>query len=92
MAGLTVYLVYFGYLLLTAAALGRSGNSDAARLGTGLLAGLVGTAAANFFYLTMQFPYFFVVALIVVAGARLYAPVRQAQRAAGHPPATTLAT
>ena len=35
----------------------------------------MGTAAANFFYLTMTLEYFFVVALLAVAGAALFAPV-----------------
>jgi hypothetical protein len=55
-----------------------------------MVAALAGTAAANFFYLTMQFAYFFVVALLVVAGAYLYAPAVERVRA---PSATsTLAT
>ena len=37
--------------------------------------------AANFFYLTMSFDYFYAVVLLVVAGAALYAPARAEQRA-----------
>ncbi|MGZ4480889.1 MAG: O-antigen ligase family protein [Gaiellales bacterium] len=90
MVGLCVYLVYFGHLLANAAALGHSADVEAARIGQGLLAALVGTAAANFFYLTMQFPYFFVVAMLVVGGALLYAPRHAEQRAPLGAPAGTL--
>jgi hypothetical protein len=82
MAGLCVYLVWFAYLMLTAAAVGRSADEDAARFGSGMLAALAATAAANFFYLTMQFSYFFVLAMLVVSGALLFAPARSSRRAA----------
>jgi hypothetical protein len=57
-----------------------------------MLAAIVGTAAANFFYLTMSFPYFFVMVLLTIAGAALYAPKRAPQRTATPEPAGTLAT
>jgi hypothetical protein len=82
MAGLCVYLAWFGYLTLSAAAVGRSSDEDAARFGSGMLAALAATAAANFFYLTMQFSYFFVLAMLVVSGALLFAPARVPRRAA----------
>jgi len=92
MAGLCVYLVYFAYLMLSALALSRSAVPYASQLGGGLVAALAGTAAANFFYLTMHFPYFFVVAVIVVAGVALYVPARQRAPQRGAPaPASTLA-
>lgn len=75
MVGLTVYLAYFGWLLANALAFRRSADPDAARIGDGLLAAMLGTAAANFFYLTMQFSYFFVVAALAVSGAMLFGPV-----------------
>jgi O-antigen ligase len=90
MAGLCVYLAWFAYLTLTAAAVGRSTDEDAARFGSGMLAALVGTAAANFFYLTMQFSYFFMLAMLIVSGALLFAPARVAQRAAVPAAAGTL--
>jgi hypothetical protein len=90
MAGLCVYLAWFAYLTLNAAAVGRSADEDAARFGSGLLAALVATAAANFFYLTMQFSYFFVLAMLVVSGALLFAPARVPQRAAVPATAGTL--
>ena len=90
MAGLCVYLVWYAYLTLSAAAIGRSSDEDAARFGSGLLAALAGTAAANFFYLTMQFSYFFVVAMLVVSGALLFAPARVRERAVAPVPAGTL--
>jgi O-Antigen ligase len=76
LVGMAVYLVYFGYLLASAAAIRRSADRDISRLGDGLLAALVATAAANLFYLTMTFDYFFAVALLAVAGAALFGPVR----------------
>ena len=90
MAGLCVYLVWFAYLMLNAAAVGRSLDEDAARFGSGMLAALAATAAANFFYLTMQFSYFFVLAMLVVSGALLFAPERSLQRAAAPAVAGTL--
>ena len=91
MIGLTVYLAYFGYTVLSAATMRRSESDYAARLGTGMLAAIVGTAAANFFYLTMSFPYFFVMVLLTIAGAALYAPKRAPERTAAPEPAGTLA-
>jgi hypothetical protein len=82
MVGLCVYLVWFAYLLLNAAAVGRSEDDWAARFGSGLVAALAGTAAGNFFYLTMQFAYFFVVALLVVGAAMLFAPAPARERVA----------
>jgi O-antigen ligase len=90
MVGLVVYLVWFAYLTLSAVAIGRSNDEDAARFGSGLLAALAGTAAANFFYLTMQFSYFFVVAMLVVSGALLFAPARVAERRVARGAAGTL--
>jgi O-antigen ligase len=79
--GLAVYLAYFSYLLASADAIRRSSDSDISRLGHGLLAALVATAAANIFYLTMTFDYFFAVALLAVAGAAMFGPARAAARA-----------
>jgi O-antigen ligase len=55
----------------------RRGDPDEERAGPladGLLAALLGTMAANVFYLTMQFYYFYALVLVVVAAAELYAP------------------
>lgn len=83
--GLLVWLVFLRYLfvrLLAARRLGRLldriGDPEGPRvrpLAYGLTAALVGTIAANFFYLTMQFYYFyafvaFALALPVVFGRR----------------------
>jgi hypothetical protein len=81
LVGLAVYLAYFGYLLASADAIRRSSDSDLSRLGQGLLAALVATAAANIFYLTMTFDYFFAVALLAVAGAAMFGPARAPARA-----------
>ena len=86
LVGLAVYLVYFGYLLASAAAIRRSADTDISRLGQGLLAALVATAAGNLFYLTMTFDYFFAVALLAVAGAAMFGPARVP--ALGRAPAT----
>ncbi len=92
MVGLTVYLAYFGYVVLSALAMRRSQNEWAMRLGAGMTAAIAATAAANFFYLTMQFGYFFAVVMLTVAGAVLYAPARAAEPGPETAPAGTLAT
>jgi hypothetical protein len=76
MVGFTLYLVYFLYLVANAYRMRMAADPDIARFGWGILAGLAGTAAANLFYLTMSLEYFFVVALLAVAGAALFAPER----------------
>jgi hypothetical protein len=72
--GFTLYLVYFAWLLGNALRLRLAADPDIGRFGWGLAAALAGTAAANLFYLTMTLEYFFVVALLAVAGAALFAP------------------
>jgi hypothetical protein len=78
--GFALYVAYVAYLV-AAAARGRDADDrDVARLAAGLVAAIVATAVANLFYLTMQFDYFFAVALIAVACAAL-APARARGRA-----------
>jgi O-antigen ligase len=72
--GFTLYLVYFAWLLGNALRLRLAADPDIGRFGWGIAAALAGTAAANLFYLTMTLEYFFVVALLAVAGAALFAP------------------
>jgi O-antigen ligase len=72
--GFTLYLVYFAWLVANALRSRLAADPDIARIGWGLAAALVGTAAANLFYLTMTLEYFFVVALLAVAAAALFAP------------------
>ena len=72
--GFTLYLGYFVWLLGNALRTRLAADPDIARFGWGLAAALAGTAAANLFYLTMTLEYFFVVALLAVAGAALFAP------------------
>jgi O-Antigen ligase len=74
LVGFSLYLVYFFWLLGNALRLRLAADPDIARFGWGLAAALAGTAAANLFYLTMTLEYFFVVALLAVAGAALFAP------------------
>jgi O-antigen ligase len=69
-----LFLLYLFRRLGTLRAIGRGlaevGDPVAARLrplAWGLTAALVGTMAANFFYLTMQFYYFFALALLILA-------------------------
>ena len=84
--GLVVWLVFLRYVFVRLVAARRLGrlldgirDEEGARvrpLAWGLTAALVGTMAANFFYLTMQFYYFYVflallLALPVVFGPRL---------------------
>jgi hypothetical protein len=83
--GLLVWIVFLRYVFVRLRAarllgrlLGRLGDPNGAQvrpLAYGLTAALVGTIAANFFYLTMQFYYFyallaFALALPVVFGSR----------------------
>jgi len=74
--GFSLYLVYFAWLVANSARMRLAADPDISRFGWGILAGLAGTAAANLFYLTMSLEYFFVVALLAVAGAALFAPER----------------
>ncbi|HET7573254.1 MAG TPA: O-antigen ligase family protein [Gaiellaceae bacterium] len=77
LVGLLVYLVFVRYLFvrLTAARrlgrlLDRLGDPEARRvrpLAWGMTAALAGTIAANFFYLTMQFYYFYAFAALLLA-------------------------
>jgi O-antigen ligase/polysaccharide polymerase Wzy-like membrane protein len=76
MVGFALYLAYFAWLVANALRLRLAADPDIARFGWGIVAGLAGTAAANLFYLTMALEYFFVVALVAVAGAALFAPER----------------
>jgi O-Antigen ligase len=76
MVGMALYLVYFAYLMASAAAIWRSSDPDISRLGNGLVAAFAATAAANLFYLTMTFDYFFALALLAVAGAAMFGPAR----------------
>ena len=75
-----VYLVYLfrrlGALRALGRALARAGDGAGARvapLGWGLTAALVGTLAANAFYLTMQMYYFFVFATLALAAPVVFA-------------------
>jgi O-Antigen ligase len=72
--GFALYLVYFLWLVGNALRLRLAADREMGRFGWGLAAALVGTAAANLFYLTMTLEYFFVVALLAIAGAALFAP------------------
>jgi hypothetical protein len=72
--GFTLYLAYFAWLVANAFRMRLAADPDISRMGWGIAAALAGTAAGNLFYLTMTLEYFFVVALIAVAGAALFAP------------------
>ena len=75
--GFLLWIVFLRYVfvrLVAARRLGRlldrSGDEEGARvrpLAWGLTAALVGTMVANFFYLTMQFYYFYVLLALVLA-------------------------
>ena len=91
LVGMAVYLAYFGYLLASAAAIRQAEDPDTSRLGHGLLAALVATAAANLFYLTMTFDYFFALALLAVAGAAMFGPVRARAPAPAPAPSAAVA-
>jgi O-antigen ligase len=85
--GLTLYLVFFAWTLACAMAMRHAPDPERRLLAVGLVAALVGTAAANFFYLTMGFDYFYVVLLLVIAGSALFAPAREPVRLAALRPA-----
>ena len=82
-AGAVLFVAYLVYLFRQLGLLRRfgrglaaTGDAAAARvrpLAWGLLAALLGTMAANTFYLTMQMYYFFVFALLVVAAPAVFA-------------------
>jgi O-antigen ligase len=88
--GLVVWIVFLRYVflrLLAARRLGRlldrlrdPGGAQVRPLAYGMMAALVGTIAANFFYLTMQFYYFYVFLAFALA-----LPVVFAARARGRP-------
>jgi O-antigen ligase len=99
LAGTGVFAVFLWYLfrrLRAARAIGRAlgavGDVTSARvrsLAWGLTAALAGTLAANFFYLTMTFYYFYVLAVFVLAAPLVFrrrlasgamGPVRPAAR------------
>ncbi len=75
--GTAVFVAFIAYLFIRLGAvralgrgLSRAGDSLAARvspLGWGMTAALVGTLVANAFYLTLQFHYFFVFSMLIVA-------------------------
>lgn len=80
--GAALFLAYVVYLFRRLAALRRlgralaaAGDSAAARvrpLAWGLTAALVGTLAANAFYLTMQMYYFFALAMLILAAPAVF--------------------
>ena len=80
--GAALFLAYVVYLFRRLAALRRlgralaaTGDSAAARvrpLAWGLTAALVGTLAANAFYLTMQMYYFFALAMLILAAPAVF--------------------
>ena len=72
--GLSLYLVFFGWILASAFLMRQTEDPDRRLTANGMVAALLGTAAANFFYLTMNFDYFYVVLFLVVAGTALFAP------------------
>jgi O-antigen ligase len=75
--GLAVYLAFFAWVMACALAMRHAADPDRRLLADGLVAALAATVAANFFYLTMGFDYFYVVLLLVVAGYALFAPARE---------------
>jgi len=79
--GLALYLVFLGWIIANVLLMRRAEDPYRQLLGAGLTAAVIGTVAANFFYLTMGFEYFYVVLLLVVSGAALFAPARARQPA-----------
>jgi O-antigen ligase len=95
LVGTAVFLAFLWYLfarLHAARAIGRRlaelGNPAEARarpLAWGLTAALAGTLAANFFYLTMTFYYFYVLAVLVLAAPIVYGKLLPARAPAAVP-------
>ena len=79
--GLALYLAFLGWLIANALLMRKAPDPYRQLLGTGLFAALIGTVAANFFYLTMGFDYYYVLLLLVVTGAALFAPAGARSRA-----------
>jgi len=77
LAWLLVRLVVFRRAAFALEACADPDGRDVRCLAWGLTAALVATMAANVFYLTMQFYYFYALVLVIVAGAALYAPRAQ---------------
>jgi hypothetical protein len=76
--GLAVYLGFFAWVTACALAMRHAADPDRRLLANSLVAALAATVAANFFYLTMGFDYFYVLLLLVIAGYALFAPARAA--------------
>ena len=84
--GTAVFATFLGYAFLRLWELHRIGTvlgQEASPLGSwvlplssGLTAALVGTLAANAFYQTMTFAYFYVVLMLVLAAAVVFSPER----------------
>ena len=76
LVGTLAFAVFLRYLFLrlrAARALGRSlGDARLRPLAWGLTAALLGTMAANAFYLTMQFYYFYALAALALAAAPVF--------------------
>ena len=76
LVGLLLWIVFMRYLFLRLRAsrhLGRLLGAPVLPLAYGLTAALVGTIVANFFYLTMQFYYFYAFTAFVLALPVVYA-------------------
>jgi O-Antigen ligase len=88
LVGTALFAIFLWYLFVRlnvtrrlGRALAAAGDPLAARvrpLGWGMTAALVGTMAANVFYLTMSFPYFYVFVLLVLAAPIVFS--RAAER------------
>jgi len=88
LVGALLFLAFLGYLFKRLAvgrevgrALSAAGDSLAIRvrpLEWGMTAALVATMASNFFYLTMSFYYFFVLAMLAIVAPAVFAPGRAA--------------
>jgi hypothetical protein len=85
--GLALYLCFLAWVTACALSMRHATDPDRRLLANGLVAALAATVAANFFYLTMGFDYFYVVLLLLVTGYALFAPARVAVTRASVAPA-----
>jgi hypothetical protein len=80
--GTVVFAAFLGYVFLSLRNIYRLGDGLPRALAAGLTAALVGTMAANAFYLSMSFAYFYAFLILVLAGPVVFARAEARSRLA----------